>query len=173
MRTWFVHGRFLLVGSIVLAQGSGCSVDPDCSFERVLAKESSGHGLRDCGYPAGSVTGEPADSAPWRAAHDCAVTSASSREPFIVRWLVPEIEGATKYAVMGRVAGGEWSLAQFIENFNADGGTRPTIEYTCAALGDQGDCADLTRTLCVTCSSTRAQSEPRAGLFSGVGSQRC
>ncbi len=143
--------RSLVGGLLVSALGNGCDSDPDCSFEHVVAEEISGHGLRDCGYPAGSSFGQPADLAPWREAHDCAVTSSSTQQPFVVRWLVPGVEGATKYAIVGRLSGGVWSLAQFIENFNSDGTTRPTVEFTCAALGDKDDCADLTQTLCLTC----------------------
>ena len=143
--------RSLVGGLLVSALGNGCDSGPDCSFEHVVEEEISGHALRDCGSPAGSPFGQPSDLAPWHDAHDCAVTSSSSHQPFVVRWLVPGVEGATKYAVVGRLSGGVWSLAQFIENFNPDGTTRPTIEFRCAALGDQGDCADLTRTLCLTC----------------------
>ncbi len=136
---------------IVAGLCSGCDSNRDCSFEHVVAEETAGRELSDCGSPAASPVGGPADLASWRAAHDCAITSASAQQPFVVRWFVPGIEGATKYAFVGRLSEGVWSLAQFIENFNADSSTRPTLEYTCAVLGDQGDCADLTRTLCVTC----------------------
>lgn len=143
--------RSLVGGLLVSALGNGCDSGPDCSFEHVVAEEISGHGLRDCGYPAGSPFGQPADPAPWRDAHDCAVASSSSQQPFVVRWLVPGVEGATKYALVGRLSGGVWSLAQFIENFNSDGTTRPTVEYACDALVDQGGCAEVTRTLCLSC----------------------
>lgn len=139
------------LGMIFAALGSGCGAEPDCSFEHVVEHETAGRELRDCGSPTPSLFGEPVDRAQWEDAHDCAISSSTSQQPFVVRWVVPGVEGATKYAFVGRMSGGTWSLAQFIENFNADGSTRPTIEYACAALGDQGDCADLTRTLCVTC----------------------
>jgi len=146
-----VERRWLVRGVLVATLGTGCASDPDCSFEHVVEDETSGRGLRDCGSPTPSFFEEPVDREQWSDAHDCAISSASSRQPFVVRWVVPGVEGATKYAFVGRLSGNEWSLAQFIENFNADGSTRPAIEYACAALGDQGDCADLTRTLCVTC----------------------
>ncbi len=146
-----MHWRLFIAGLLVTALENGCSSDPDCTFEHVVEEGISGHDLRDCGYPSGSPFGQPADLAPWRDAHDCAVTSSSSQQPFVVRWLVPGVEGATKYAFVGRLSGDEWSLAQFTETFDADTTTRPTIEWMCTDLGDQGDCADLTRTLCLTC----------------------
>ena len=140
-----------LVGTTVAVIVSGCEVEVDCSFDHVVGHETADRELRDCGSPTTSLYGEPVHLEKWGAAHDCAISSSAAHEPFVVRWVVPGVEGATKYAFVGRLSDNVWSIAQFIESFNADGTTRPTVEYACAALGDQGECADLTRTLCVTC----------------------
>jgi hypothetical protein len=143
----------LALAATFAAVGVGC--DPDCSFDHVIDEAIGDQALRDCGSPS-SNHGEPGDLTPWRAAHDCAVASSSTQEPFVVRWLVPGFEGAVRYAVVGRDSGGLWSLAQFIEGYNPDGSTQPTVEYSCAALIDRGDCGStgltgLTQTLCIEC----------------------
>ncbi len=146
---------------VAVAIAAGCGSDPDCSFDHVVEEAIHPADLADCGYPVGAPFEAPTDLTPWRVSHDCAIASSAAQQPFIVRWLVPSVEGATRYALVGGLSQSRWSLALFEEGFNADATTRPTVEYACE-LHDRGACADVAQTLCLDCGA-RAITEECGG----------
>lgn len=141
-----------LAGSVVAALVTGCG-EPDCSFDHVVAEYAEGLQLHDCGDlpPWDLLTTPIPDPAAARAAHDCAVASWSAQLPFVVHWRIPHIEGTEEIAFVAHSVAGEWSLASFVNGVSVNASASPTVKYGCSDLVDRGDCADVTRTLCLDC----------------------
>ena len=141
--------RFALVVGLVAA---GCSSSDQCSLEDSIAA----HVVipdHDCGtLDYNQNFGQPADLAPYRAAHDCAISAIKTHSPFVVRWSVEHVDTGEQNALIGDRDG----VRLFSHGYVIGG--QHTGVHTCPEILDLGDCADPTDSLCLSCENGSKES---------------